>query len=39
MKVVQKIQKLLCFIVIIECITKISGYVLYFEGPGRRYFE
>ncbi len=29
-------KKCLHFIIILECVTKIPNYILYFEGPGRR---
>ncbi len=40
MEVVQKIQKkILRFTIILGCVTKMSGHILYFEGSGRRYLS
>ncbi len=32
-------KKFLCFAVIFECMAKISGHILHFEGPGKRYLS
>ncbi len=40
MEVVQKKKSIfLRFTVILECMTKISGHILRFEGLGRRYLS
>ncbi len=28
-----------CFTITLECVTKISGHIFHFEGPGRKYLS